>query len=270
MLAELFVEGWVTREAVDELSEAYVFLRRVEHRLQMVADEQTQRLPLDPEALETFAQFCGYGSAAAFSEELTLRSEARRKTLRALVRGRADARRRDRQSRFHRRRRRSRYARDAEPPRFPTSRGGDGDDPRLAFWPPLAVQSPRAREVLTELTPALLQAFSGSGDPDAALAAFDAALSRMKARSSCCRSCARTRRCARFSAICSAARRAGASCDRPAACARRGDRPGRVGASADSLDEGAVSARVKSYWRRRPTTRRRSTAPATSPARRHF
>ena len=44
-----------------------------------------------------------------------------------------------------------------------------------------AVQSARAREVLTELVPALLLAFSGSGDPDAALAAFDTALARMPA-----------------------------------------------------------------------------------------
>ncbi len=44
-----------------------------------------------------------------------------------------------------------------------------------------AVRSPRAREVLTELTPALLDAFSRSGDADAALAAFDAALARMPA-----------------------------------------------------------------------------------------
>src|SRR6202453_5233685 len=42
-----------------------------------------------------------------------------------------------------------------------------------------AVQGARARELLTELIPGLVAAFSGSGDPDAALAAFDAALARM-------------------------------------------------------------------------------------------
>ena len=36
MLSELRAESWVTREAEDELAEAYLFLRRVEHRLQMV------------------------------------------------------------------------------------------------------------------------------------------------------------------------------------------------------------------------------------------
>ncbi|HEY8579260.1 MAG TPA: bifunctional [glutamine synthetase] adenylyltransferase/[glutamine synthetase]-adenylyl-L-tyrosine phosphorylase, partial [Beijerinckiaceae bacterium] len=44
-----------------------------------------------------------------------------------------------------------------------------------------AVQTARAREVLTELVPALLESFAGSGDPDAALAAFDSALARMPA-----------------------------------------------------------------------------------------
>jgi glutamate-ammonia-ligase adenylyltransferase len=42
-----------------------------------------------------------------------------------------------------------------------------------------AVRSARAREVLTELTPALLEAFAGSGDADAALHAFDEAMARM-------------------------------------------------------------------------------------------
>jgi glutamate-ammonia-ligase adenylyltransferase len=43
------------------------------------------------------------------------------------------------------------------------------------------VRGPRAREVLTELVPGLLMAFAGSADPDAALAAFDAALAHMPA-----------------------------------------------------------------------------------------
>ncbi len=43
------------------------------------------------------------------------------------------------------------------------------------------MRSARAREVLTELTPALLEAFAGSGDADAALAAFDEAMTHMNA-----------------------------------------------------------------------------------------
>src|SRR5437588_5906292 len=37
--------NWITFQARDELTAAYEFLRRVEHRLQMVADEQTHALP---------------------------------------------------------------------------------------------------------------------------------------------------------------------------------------------------------------------------------
>src|ERR1700710_2133905 len=52
--------NWIPFEARDELSAAYQFLRRVEHRLQMVADEQTHALPDDADAMESFARFLGY------------------------------------------------------------------------------------------------------------------------------------------------------------------------------------------------------------------
>jgi glutamate-ammonia-ligase adenylyltransferase len=62
--------NWITFEARDELTAAYEFLRRVEHRLQMVADEQTHTLPDDVEAVERFANFFGYESRAAFARDL--------------------------------------------------------------------------------------------------------------------------------------------------------------------------------------------------------
>ena len=62
--------NWITFEARDELTAAYEFLRRVEHRLQMVADEQTHTLPDDIEAVERFAAFFGYHSRAAFAKDL--------------------------------------------------------------------------------------------------------------------------------------------------------------------------------------------------------
>jgi glutamate-ammonia-ligase adenylyltransferase len=61
---------WITLEARDQLTAAYEFLRRVEHRLQMVADEQTHTLPDDVEAVERFAAFFGYESRAAFAKDL--------------------------------------------------------------------------------------------------------------------------------------------------------------------------------------------------------
>jgi glutamate-ammonia-ligase adenylyltransferase len=62
--------NWITFAARDELTAAYIFLRRVEHRLQMVADEQTHTLPDDVEAVERFARFFGYDSRAAFARDL--------------------------------------------------------------------------------------------------------------------------------------------------------------------------------------------------------
>jgi glutamate-ammonia-ligase adenylyltransferase len=181
MLAELHADGWVSAQAAEELSAAYEFLRRIEHRLQMVADEQTQRLPFDAGELTRFAKFCGYESLERFTGDAIA----------------------------HLTRVETHYARLFEhAPGLDASAGslvftGVVDDPetlvtlrRLGFRRPeqaaetirgwhfgrrLAIRSARAREVLTELTPALLDAFSRSGDPDAALAALDSALGRMTA-----------------------------------------------------------------------------------------
>jgi [glutamine synthetase] adenylyltransferase / [glutamine synthetase]-adenylyl-L-tyrosine phosphorylase len=69
-LEVLASSNWITHQARDEMSAAYRFLRRVEHRLQMVADEQTQSLPEETEAVERFARFLGYDGRAAFAEDL--------------------------------------------------------------------------------------------------------------------------------------------------------------------------------------------------------
>jgi glutamate-ammonia-ligase adenylyltransferase len=62
--------NWITFAARDELAAAYIFLRRVEHRLQMVADEQTHTLPDEVEDVERFARFLGYGRRAVFARDL--------------------------------------------------------------------------------------------------------------------------------------------------------------------------------------------------------
>jgi glutamate-ammonia-ligase adenylyltransferase len=66
----LAANNWITPVARDELSEAYQFLRRIEHRLQMIADEQTHALPEDRDAVERFAFFFGYDSRDAFAKDL--------------------------------------------------------------------------------------------------------------------------------------------------------------------------------------------------------
>ena len=70
MLKVLADGGWISAQARDELAAAYDFLRRVEHRLQMVADEQTQTLPADLEDMERFARFLGFESRDAFAKVL--------------------------------------------------------------------------------------------------------------------------------------------------------------------------------------------------------
>jgi [glutamine synthetase] adenylyltransferase / [glutamine synthetase]-adenylyl-L-tyrosine phosphorylase len=65
--------GHMPRRATAELATAYRFLRRVEHRLQMVADRQVHTLPERPVELARFATFMGYPSATAFAEALLAR-----------------------------------------------------------------------------------------------------------------------------------------------------------------------------------------------------
>ncbi len=57
------------------LGDSYDRLRQVEHRLQMVADQQTHKLPLDPAALDNVAQLDGLPDGAALVAELTAITE---------------------------------------------------------------------------------------------------------------------------------------------------------------------------------------------------
>lgn len=69
-LDKLYEDKWIDEAARDAMKEAYCFLRTVEHRLQMVNDEQTQTLPADPSELERFARFLGFASRDAFAKVL--------------------------------------------------------------------------------------------------------------------------------------------------------------------------------------------------------
>ncbi len=61
-LAVLAVDGYVAEPDARDLAEAYRFLRRLEHRLQIVRDLQTHELPEDPEALNRLARAMGMAS----------------------------------------------------------------------------------------------------------------------------------------------------------------------------------------------------------------
>jgi glutamate-ammonia-ligase adenylyltransferase len=181
MLAELEAEGWITAEARDELAAAYRFLRGIEHRLQMVADEQTQRLPADEATLKGFARFCGYKSAKAFGKALTDVARTVQKHYALLFEEGPELASEAGSLVF--------TGADIDPETLGTLRKMGFRDPEKAaetvrgwhFGRRAAITSARAREVLTELTPALLAALGGTADPDGALERLDAVFGRMKA-----------------------------------------------------------------------------------------
>ncbi|HET7681022.1 MAG TPA: bifunctional [glutamine synthetase] adenylyltransferase/[glutamine synthetase]-adenylyl-L-tyrosine phosphorylase, partial [Xanthobacteraceae bacterium] len=72
MLNVLAEGGWISAEARDDMAAAYDFLRKAEHRLQMVADEQTQTLPADREGTERFARFLGFNNRDDFAAVLAV------------------------------------------------------------------------------------------------------------------------------------------------------------------------------------------------------
>ncbi|MET3893176.1 glutamate-ammonia-ligase adenylyltransferase [Bosea sp. OAE506] len=181
MLAELTREGWITPAARDELAESYRWLRTIEHRLQMRHDEQTQTLPKAAADLEAFARFCGYASTAAFGKALT--AHARR------VEGHYALLFEEGPSLASEAGTLSFTGSDLDPQTLETLQklgfrqaGTAAETVRgWHFGRRAAVTSARAREVLTELTPALLVALGRTADPDGALAHLDNAFVRMPA-----------------------------------------------------------------------------------------
>ncbi|HMG45815.1 MAG TPA: bifunctional [glutamine synthetase] adenylyltransferase/[glutamine synthetase]-adenylyl-L-tyrosine phosphorylase [Acidimicrobiales bacterium] len=78
-LGELSASGYVGAEDADGLADAYRFLRRVEHALQLSDEQQTHTLPADREERRRIARVLGYrgtpeaGPTEAFDRELTQR-----------------------------------------------------------------------------------------------------------------------------------------------------------------------------------------------------
>ena len=181
MLKSLAEAEWITPEAAQELTQAYHFMRVIEHRIQMVADEQTHLLPEDLAAFESLARLSGFADAGAFEAKLRRTFE--------LVQGHYAA-----------------LFKDAED--LGTEAGslvftGGRDDPetletltRMGFKRASeiaamvrswhfgrygATRSARARELLTEIMPALLTSLAKSGDADQAFIAFDRFLAGLPA-----------------------------------------------------------------------------------------
>ncbi|NEY88779.1 [protein-PII] uridylyltransferase family protein [Tabrizicola oligotrophica] len=62
-LQALAAKDWVSQLAADELTALYLAHREVEHRLQMVRDEQTHTMPATAEGVARIAAFCGQPEA---------------------------------------------------------------------------------------------------------------------------------------------------------------------------------------------------------------
>ncbi|MGE0856012.1 MAG: bifunctional [glutamine synthetase] adenylyltransferase/[glutamine synthetase]-adenylyl-L-tyrosine phosphorylase, partial [Hyphomicrobiaceae bacterium] len=178
-LQELAERTWISETVRADLARSYLFLRRIEHRIQMVADEQTHSLPVQTDELVRFARFAGYGTLEEFSRDLVAELERVQGHYVALFEG--------------------------MPSLAPSGAnlvfaGGD-DDPdtvsalqEMGFGQPstvietirgwhagryAAVRSPRSRERLTDVQPQLVAAFAETADPDRAFASFDRFLSEL-------------------------------------------------------------------------------------------
>ncbi|MFZ2030187.1 MAG: bifunctional [glutamine synthetase] adenylyltransferase/[glutamine synthetase]-adenylyl-L-tyrosine phosphorylase [Vitreimonas sp.] len=162
----------IAPEARDALSQAYVFFREIEHRVQMLEDTQTHRLPGDPEMRARVAALAGFESLAALDAAVI---EWRRVVadIDQQLFGSGESL--------------------ADPLGSLSFTGVDDNAETLSTIGKLgfrdaaivsqtirgwhhgrirAMRSERARELLTRLTPKLLRALSNAGDPDQAFARF--------------------------------------------------------------------------------------------------
>ncbi|WP_281825444.1 glutamine-synthetase adenylyltransferase [Jannaschia rubra] len=146
-LDRLVDAGWVAAGDRDVLTVQYRHLRAVEHRVQMVQDAQTHRIPKDAEGLRRLACFMGTDDTDAFVADLRDRMRA----VEAIT-----------DPSF------------ATPDRHegPTAiEGAEAITDRWTTYP--ALRSGRARTIFARLRPGLLAALSAAARPEEALAAFD-------------------------------------------------------------------------------------------------
>jgi glutamate-ammonia-ligase adenylyltransferase len=182
-LRRLAYRGWITETTAREMSEAYRFLRRIEHRLQMLDDEQTHSLPTKNENFQRVAHFAGYDTGEALAKDVRRRLEMVQRHYAALF---EDV---------------PALSRTTAPGSLVFT--GDTDDPEtvktladMGFASPSSViatvkawhfgrypamRTARARERLTEFQPHLLEALARTTNPDLALATFDRFLSELPA-----------------------------------------------------------------------------------------
>lgn len=194
-LRVLVRSGHIPADEAAELSRSYRFLREIEHRVQMRADQQTHLLPLLPDAFNALGLFLGYGASASSDEnnDGLLSSAGANFALDLLPHMRAVRRIFDRH-----------FVSQPEGEEA-VAKMVDFDDPDLAthletyglsskaavaaasvmrHWADgsrRALQSERAYSLLSALAPSLLTVFAARRDPAACVRYFDALLSRQRA-----------------------------------------------------------------------------------------
>ncbi|RYY34637.1 MAG: glutamine-synthetase adenylyltransferase, partial [Sphingomonadales bacterium] len=169
-LAALAAAGRIDSDDAAALSSAYEVLRTIEHRLQMVDDLQTHRLPADPAALANVAALHGLATGEALLDVLRPHVERVGKTYDSLSGDEGDVR------------------LPAAPDALLNMLGEAGfDHPQGAArivegwrggnYP--ALRTTQAREALEHVLPGLITAFAQAPDSTHAITSFDAMLSRL-------------------------------------------------------------------------------------------
>ena len=146
-LDKLGDDRWIDEAARDDMKAAYVFLRTVEHRLQMVNDEQTQTLPAERAELERFARFLGLCRPRRLRQGAARASRQGAAPLFAPVR--KGARRRQAGTGVSARRRRPQDAGPAGRARLPRAAGSLDDRPALACAAAIARSRARWRAAIS-------------------------------------------------------------------------------------------------------------------------
>jgi glutamate-ammonia-ligase adenylyltransferase len=178
-LDALVSEGRVEPSVGDELKRDYRYLRRLEHRLQMVEDQQTHSLPQSDAGIAQIACFMGYDSADAFRAGLTRVLENVQRHYARLFESQPDLTSAQGNLVF--------TGVEEDPETLKTLGAmGFGDPAHVSAairgWHHgriRAMRSQRARELLTKLIPAILKALAGAADPDVAFIQFDRFLSSL-------------------------------------------------------------------------------------------
>lgn len=175
-LARLAECGYVPPGQAERLATAYRFLRDVEHKLQIVQQRQTQRIPTDSEALEALARRLGFRTSDgvdAFREVLGGHTAAVEEAFHGLFRGAADERQREERPETiglidaleHEEQAMWRLSQLG----FSDLEAAYRDLRLLRDGPPHARASARRRQALAKLAPSLVTEIARASAPDRAL-----------------------------------------------------------------------------------------------------